>query len=219
MKERMDMLVAAQSNVKSANIRVSDASRPVDNMSLFDQHRKDVVGAVNELDSALEELKNSPTRFKDLITEIGSVKSTLQEYDDQLDESVLKKNTVEKHGSHNQKTHAGSRGKGTGGSGSGSSTTTPTPTTMPFRPTGKYKLDEALFNRLDRKESNAAYVDGWKQGQAQSKDDKLFNAANSWIDMTDKAINEGKMPNDGFLLETARAVGLINGMLQSKETK
>jgi len=219
MKERMDMLVAAQSNVKSANIRVSDASRPVDNMSLFDQHRKDVVGAVNDLDSALEELRNSPTRFSDLISEISSVKSTLQEYDDQLDESVLKKNIVNKHGSHNQKTHAGSRGKGTGGSGSGASTTTPTPTTMPFRPTGKYKLDEALFNRLDRKESNAAYVDGWKQGQAQSKDDKLFNAANSWIDMTDKAINEGKMPNDGFLLETARAVGLINGMLQSKETK
>ena len=121
-----------------------------------------------------------------------------------------------KHGSHNQKTHAGSRGRGAGGSGSGSSATRPTPTTMPFRPTGKDKLDEALFTRLDRKESNAAYVNGWKQGQAQSKDDKLFNAANSWIDMTDKAINEGKMPNDGFLLETARAVGLVNGMLQAK---
>jgi hypothetical protein len=128
----------------------------------------------------------------------------------------LYKSAVIKHGSHNQKTHAGSRGRGAGGSGSGSSTTRPTPTTMPFRPTGKDKLDEALFTRLDRKDSNAAYVNGWEQGQAQSKDDKLFNAANSWIDMTDKAINEGKMPNDGFLLETARAVGLINGMLQSQ---
>jgi hypothetical protein len=86
---------------------------------------------------------------------------------------------------------------------------------MPFRPTGKDKLDEALFSRLDRKESNAAYVRGWKEGQAQSTDDKLFNAANSWVDMTDKAVNEGKMPSDGFLLETARAVGLINGMLQA----
>jgi hypothetical protein len=114
-----------------------------------------------------------------------------------------------KHGSHNQKTHAGSRGGGLSSAGAA-------PTSMPFRPTGKDKLDEALFNRLDRRESNAAYVNGWKQGQAQSKDDKLFNAANSWIDMTDKAINEGKMPSDGFLLETARAVGLINGMLQSQ---
>jgi hypothetical protein len=114
-----------------------------------------------------------------------------------------------KHGSHNQKTHAGSRGGGFSSAGAA-------PTSMPFRPTGKDKLDEALFNRLDRRESNAAYVNGWKQGQAQSKDDKLFNAANSWIDMTDKAINEGKMPSDGFLLETARAVGLINGMLQSQ---
>jgi len=307
VKRRMDFLDRAQDNVDQARARVGDASRPVNTNSLFDAHRTDVVEAINQLDDAAEELKNSPTYFAELISEIGGVKAILQKYDDDIDESVLKKNLVSKHashnqsshgkgggagtsetksftpakisakdikvgdrldkagktrvhavkmigdkiavglktrgsgtggfaswnpeenitvfrkelsvgflkhGSHNQKTHAGSRGGGA--SGGGSSSTRATPTTMPFRPTGKDKLDEALFTRLDRRESNAAYVKGWKEGQAQSTDDKLFNAANSWIDMTDKSINEGKMPNDGFLLETARAVGLVNGVLQAK---
>jgi hypothetical protein len=216
INEQIKYLENAQQSSNRARGRIDDASRPVDTNELFNLHRKDVVGGINELDDAITELKRGDSSLQELASELESVKSALTDYEDKLDESLLKNDAVTKHGSHNQKTHAGSRGRGAGGSGSGSSTTRPTPTTMPFRPTGKDKLDEALFTRLDRKESNAAYVNGWKQGQAQSTDDKLFNAANSWIDMTDKSINEGKMPNDGFLLETARAVGLVNGMLQAK---
>ena len=216
INEQIKFLGNAQQSSNRARGRIEDASRPVDTSELFNLHRKDVVGGINELDDAINELNRGDSSLKSLANELQGVKSALTDYEDKLDESLLKNDAVRKHGSHNQKTHAGSRGRGAGGSGSGSSTTRPTPTTMPFRPTGKDKLDEALFTRLDRKESNAAYVNGWKQGQAQSKDDKLFSAANSWIDMTDKSINEGKMPNDSFLLETARAVGLVNGMLQAK---
>jgi len=131
------------------------------------------------------------------------------------------KSAVEKHGSHNQSSHGGKGGGGKGGGGGGggsasSSTGTP-PSKMPFRPTGRDKLDEALFSRLDRTESNASYAKGWKEGQASSGDDKLFSAANSWIDMTSKSLDEGGNPSDGFLLETARAIGIVNGMLQAKK--
>ncbi len=216
IKEQIKYVTTAQDSLGRARNSVDEASRPVDTDALFDTHIGDVTRAQNHLEDAINELGNGDNSVQGLQSTLRDALGELRDYGDQLDERALKKNLVSKHGSHNQKTHAGSRGRGAGGNGSGSTPTRPTPTTMPFRPTGKDKLDEALFTRLDRRESNAAYVNGWKQGQAQSKDDKLFNAANSWIDMTDKAINEGKMPNDGFLLETARAVGLINGMLQAK---
>lgn len=208
VKEQIKYVTSAHESVGRARTSVDEASRPVDTDALFDTHIGDVTRAQNHLEDAINELGNGDNSVQGLQSTLRDALGELRDYGDQLDERALKKNLVSKHGSHNQKTHAGSRGGGLSSTGAA-------PTSMPFRPTGKDKLDEALFNRLDRKESNAAYVNGWKQGQAQSKDDKLFNAANSWIDMTDKAINEGKMPNDGFLLETARAVGLINGMLQS----
>ncbi len=208
IKEQIKYVTTAQDSLGRARTSVDEASRPVDTDALFDTHIGDVTRAQNHLEDAINELGNGDNSVQGLQSTLRGALGELRDYSDQLDERALKKNLVNKHGSHNQASH----GRKGGGRASSSQSA---PSAMPFRTTGKDKLDEALFSRLDRKESNAAYVRGWKEGQAQSTDDKLFNAANSWIDMTDKAVNEGKMPSDGFLLETARAVGLINGMLQA----
>lgn len=127
-----------------------------------------------------------------------------------LDEQLLK------HGSHNQQSHAGSRGGGAGGS----STTKPqAPKSAPSSLIGKIKVDNAI-NKIPKEKKDSAYRSGWMMGaNTDSKSEagnKLWRDANSWVKDTIAAIeNDNKTLDEGTLVETVRAVGLINGTLYS----
>jgi hypothetical protein len=131
----------------------------------------------------------------------------------------LYKSTVMKHGSHNQQSHAGSRGGGAGAS-NGSSTTKPqAPKSAPSSLIGKTKVDSAI-NSIPKEKKDSAYRSGWMMGAStDSKSEagnKLWRDANSWVRDTIAAIeNDNKTLDEGTLVETVRAVGLINGTLHS----
>jgi hypothetical protein len=124
---------------------------------------------------------------------------------------ILHRLVVEKHGSHNQSSH-GKGGKGGGGSAEGAGSSSD-PTEMPFRPSPSDKLSQALMSNVPRAKTNAAYVSGFKEGKTANA--KKVASAKSWHDMTAKAVESGEGVSDTFLIEAARAIGIINGNLNS----
>jgi hypothetical protein len=113
---------------------------------------------------------------------------------------------VFKHGSHNQKTHAGSKGGGAGVAGGGEAKE------MPYRPSPSDALSQKIMSDIPRGEANAAYSKGFEEGKTASP--KLVDSAKSWHDMTASAVEAGKDVSQQFLLESVRAIGIINGNLQ-----
>ena len=216
IKEQIKYVESAQQSVGRARTSIDEASRPVDSDSLFDQHINDVVSAQNHLEDAINELGNGNNQVQALQGNLRGALATLRDYGDQLDQKALKKNLVSKHGSHNQKTHAGSRGGGAGGS----STTKPqAPKSAPSTLIGKTKVDSAI-NSIPKEKKDSAYRSGWMMGaNTDSKSEagnKLWRDANAWVKDTIAAIeNDNKTLDEGTLVETVRAVGLINGTLSS----
>lgn len=218
INEQIKYLENAHQSSNRARGRIDDASRPVDTNELFNLHRKDVVGGINELDDAINELNRGDSSLKSLANELQGVKSTLTDYEDKLDESLLKNDAVRKHGSHNQKTHAGSRGGSRGSSGQEPKGPPPeAPSTL----IGKPKVD-SVINTIPKDKKDKAYQVGWMMGamtDTESKaGDQLWRNANKWITDTINAIEKDNIPLDeGQLVETVRAVGIINGVLSDNK--
>ena len=115
---------------------------------------------------------------------------------------------VTKHGSHNQASHAGGKGGGAiGGGGAGGDSPE-----MPFRPSPSDALSTKIMSDVPRGEANAAYAKGFKEGKTASP--QTLSSAKSWHDMTASAVESGKDVSQTFLVESIRAIGIINGNLQ-----
>jgi hypothetical protein len=117
---------------------------------------------------------------------------------------------IEKHGSHNQKTHGGGRGGAGGG----------VPASAPENPSGVAALDKEI-NKLPTKEKDAAYRSGYMQGSAADSKSKegadLFSRANNYVkDSKARVLQDNKPLDTTQAKETVRAIGIINGMLSTK---
>lgn len=136
------------------------------------------------------------------------------------------KRAVVKHGSHNQSSHG--RGGGSGGGGSsgggdagGGGSSVPVPENM----SGDKKVDAAIA-ALPKATRDAAYRSGFEMGAKARRDsladpksttlDSLYNRSNKWVKDTKASISQdGAEMGDKWMEETVRAIGAINGILQS----
>ena len=139
---------------------------------------------------------------------------------------ILHRLVVEKHGSHNQKSHGKGGGKGGGGGSSSGGGDSGSSISVPENMSGDKKMDEAI-SALPKETRDAAYRGGFEMGAKARKDalantptgnktlDSLWNRSSNWIKDTKSAINQdGATMGEGWMVETVRAIGVVNGILK-----